>query len=145
MSLQRTLQLSVSTIIGLMFVGLVYWSAPRFPTKPHGIFLPSKTNTSFTPTDPNTISITSVKPAHFQRLGLIRIEQHYTGGKPQKNFQQMAQLARELAAKAGANQIIVINAGVPRFVAPLNQSFFRGIAIKNSVSFPPLQPGIKMP
>lgn len=95
----------ISVLIALIAVAILLWLTPNQASVPHGIFLPGKISR---PASNNfDVPLYINAPDNYQRLGLVRIVRHYSADNSQLAEQQIVDLARQMAAQAGANGIIV--------------------------------------
>lgn len=117
-SAQNLLHLAI-----LIAVALFFWMvAPKPVIQSHGILLPTKMKPR-QPIAVNQVKVLGHVPAHYQDLGLIRITRHFdsTATKTQDAEEKDNILkARQLAAKRGANAIVVTMLGRSDQVGPLD-------------------------
>ena len=114
-------------IIAAVSVAVIYTS-PKQVNLPHGILLPASA-TSYLSIAPSKIQVYnfSTLPAHYQHIGLINTSIHYTDTTHkalQKDYQQLVNYAKSLAAKHGANGIVLGQAmpsGPPTYTLDINQ------------------------
>lgn len=95
----------VSSIIGIIVVLILLWLIPAQKIQARGILLPS--NTSRPSISENKVIFYSNPPNSYQTLGSLRIARHYSAGGTKQAEREILNLAKKLAAKAGANGVIV--------------------------------------
>lgn len=121
----------VGVVLASIAVVIVYLLVPSTPITPHGVFLtvtPSKM-----PLVPNEVSFYSpvTAPYAYKKIGYINV-QFYSKGATPDGEAQLQRCVREIAAKAGANGVIVMLFGhtIPGAVrVTLSSYIFRGTAI----------------
>ncbi|MFW0072603.1 MAG: hypothetical protein AB8Z23_01370 [Coxiella-like endosymbiont] len=121
----------VSVALASVAIVIVYLLVPSFPIIPRGVFLtvaPSKM--SFVPSEVNFYNPVTA-PCAYKKIGYINV-QFYSKGATPEGEAQLQQYVREIAAKAGANGVIVMLFGhtIPGAVrVALSSYVFRGTAI----------------
>ena len=121
----------VSVALASVAVIVVCLLVPSSPITPHGVFLtaaPSKT--LMIPSEVSFYSPVTV-PYTYEKIGYINV-QFYSKWATPKGEAELQQYVREIAAKAGANGVIVMLFGhtIPGTVrAALSSYIFRGTAI----------------
>ena len=121
----------VGVALASIAVIIIYFLVPSAPIAPRGVFLtiaPLKT-----PLVPNEVSFYSpvTTPYAYKKIGYINVQFYSKGATPEGEV-QLQQYVREMAAKAGANGVIVMLFGhtIPGAVrVALSSYIFRGIAI----------------
>lgn len=121
----------ISVALASIAVIIVYFLVPSFPITPRGVFLtvaPSKT-----PLVSSEVSFYNpvTAPCAYKKIGYINV-QFYSKGITPEGEAQLQQYVREIAAKAGANGVIVMLFGhtIPGAVrVALSSYVFRGTAI----------------
>lgn len=122
----------VGVALALVAVIIVYLLIPSTPPiTPHGVFLPVAP--SEMPLAPNKVSFYNpvTAPYAYKKLGYINV-QFYSKEATPAGGAQLQQYVREIAAKAGANGVIVTLFGhtIPGAVREALSSYiFRGTAI----------------
>jgi hypothetical protein len=96
-------RLWISVITGLVAVILIVWLSPSPNSNPHGVLLPAKTQLRVA-ISPLNVAQVSNPPVLADNLGKINIEQRDIND-PLKAEQMIWQLAKKLAAQAGANAV----------------------------------------
>ena len=113
----------------------VWFAVPQIKHQPHGIFLPDKSYQPYDGLPSRTVFLINRYPLVYQKLGQVRIEQHFAGKNAQQIQTQAINFAKQLAAVHGATAIVVTQAF---FVQPtgveagLGNFTFIGTAIKVS-------------
>lgn len=123
----------VSVVLALLAVVIVYLLVPSTPITPQGIFLTVAPSNLKTPLIPNEVSFYNsvTAPYVYKKVGYINV-QFYSKLATSGGEVKLQQYVREIAAKAGANGVIVMLFGhtIPGTVrAALSSYIFRGIAI----------------
>ncbi len=117
---------AVAVVIG------VWFSQPTIRYTPHGIFLPAKDYKPYQGPATGTVFILERYPAIYVKLGLINVEQHFSGNNAQLIQRQTLDYAKALAAKHGATAIVITQAYIdqPKGVEKgLGGIHFSGVAI----------------
>ena len=98
----------ICIIAAVLVAAIIFLTIPRYASQPQGILLPTKISRK--PTLPEKVMNYPSQPATAQVLGTIRIERHYIDNKTLAE-KQIWMLANSLAAKAGANGIVLNSFG----------------------------------
>ncbi|BBL37147.1 hypothetical protein [Coxiella burnetii] len=121
----------VAVLIGLMVLVAIYLTVPSHPAEPQGILLPTASSQAPVPADRVSFYNTITAPYVYQRLGNINV-QFYSKKSTPEGEARMQQYVREMAARIGANGVIVSLFGhtMPGAVRGAMSSYvFRGVAI----------------
>lgn len=97
-------RLWITIVIASIAVIFVVWAAPTQHYQARGILLPAKNLR--TPISPASVIRLQNRPMGSKILGYIHIERRYPANNQQAQ-QQIWQLAQNLAAKVGANGVII--------------------------------------
>jgi len=95
----------IALIIGLAATWAVYMAMPTQDFQPTGLVLPAKVTRPAT--SPSDITLLPVQPAAAKELGLVRVEMHYDPKTAQQSQKAIIAYAKQLAAKVGANGLVV--------------------------------------
>ena len=131
-----SVRLIIITLIGLLFVLLIYLTAPQYSYEPKGMLLPAKT--VLPPSSAAGVAFSTTSYPEAQKLGFISVEQHYVGGNPAVQARQIQALAQQLAASVGANLVWINGFYQPKRVGVLNDWNFQGYALHINKSVIPL-------
>lgn len=106
MVINSNLRTLIAVIIATLAVLSLYALVPFHPDKPSGVFLPA--GRELAPTFPDQISVFNRMnaPLVYQRLGYINVQYHPSGTSTQAQ-EQLLHRIKVLAAKAGANGVII--------------------------------------
>lgn len=118
----------IAVLAGLVASLLLIWATPSHPYKPRGVLLPAKVVRPASSVDQIQFYPVANAPSSYQTLGTIHIQLHYPEST-QIAEKEILSYARQLAAKVGANGVII-----NRFVhsgkkSALSIYFFVGTAI----------------
>lgn len=103
--------LSCIGLLSALAVSVGLWFAvPTVQHLPHGIFLPAKSYQPYTGAPTPTVFLINRYPLVYQKLGQIRIEQHFEGTNAEQIQKQSINLAKQLAATHGATAIVISQA-----------------------------------
>lgn len=105
MEKKQTVRVWISIIIALLVIAIIMLTLPRRVYAPRGILLPAKIK--YEPISSTNVIFYASAPTDYQTLGLIRITRHYTATNNEEAEQEILNLAKQFAAQAGANGIIV--------------------------------------
>lgn len=119
---QRTL---FSGCIAALVTALVFWWAPSPNYGAVGVLLPAKT--AHQPVPASTVIQQQWAPVNAQLVGQINIEQRYSKGNYAEQ-KEIALAAREMAAQAGANVIVIKQFGVETVTSGHQIYVFRATA-----------------
>lgn len=120
--------------LALVVIIVIYFLVPPTPPiTPHGVFLTVATSNSKIPVIPNEVSFYNpvTAPYVYKKIGYVNVQFYSKSGTPEEEA-QLQQYVREMAAKAGANGVIVVLFGhtIPGVVrVALSSYIFRGTAI----------------
>ena len=110
-------------LILLILVAVISWPlAPTPSPEAHGILLPNISST-FTPISSKEVSAQNTVPITGTLIGNINTEIHYSGTTLQNDTQNLNKsliLAKDLAAKAGANVLVISRIGRTIAAGPLD-------------------------
>ena len=123
---------AIGVIVAAAVVVVVYFLVPFVPYTPKGILLPTGKSFPAIPADQVAIFQPSGGPVTYQSVGHINVQYHSVIETPQ-GYQTLAEFSKSLAAKAGANGIILNGVGhtVEKEVPASQASYIlRGTAIK---------------
>lgn len=117
----------------LFIVGVACWPlAPTPNTNPSGILLPTAPLKTAISSD--QVQVLEVMPPHAQNLGIINTKLYYaTLAQAEQNadIDSSMNLAKQLAAQAGANGVVINQIGATMGQGPLN-----GVVVEaNAVSY----------
>ena len=110
--------------IGLIAVILLIWAVPPPQYQAQGILLPSKIIRKPL-SSPSSVVRLARRSDSSQLLGYIHIEQHYPANSPEEIWK----LAQQLAAKVGANAVIVNSFRVGSITSGHFIYVFQGVAV----------------
>ena len=96
---------SVYIVVALLAIGFMYLVRPADPIDPVGIFLPTS-KTVYSQIDINQVQVMKTSPAGAHIIGAVRVEMHVDKDTT-KQEQRVVEYARELAANAGANGLVI--------------------------------------
>ena len=121
----------VSVIVAAIVVLIVYLLVPATPILPCGIFLPI--NKALAPIPPTQVTFYNADsaPLAYQKIGYINVQFH-TKSVTAEGEKQLEQYIRQLAAKVGANGVVINLFGhtLPGQVPTSQASYvFRGLAV----------------
>jgi len=128
--MQKTSRMMRWIIYSLMVIcpiWVVIVCKPHPRLHPHGIILPLL-NTQFTPNLETNIRIYPFTPSNAKILARINIEEHYQKVSD-KMKRQIEKYAKKLAAKVGADGIVIKAFAYSDENSPTSLYIFRGIAI----------------
>lgn len=99
----------LSGIIGVLVCLVVFWLMPTTVYQPSGLILPSQVHQTkqLPPIIPEQVRFYASPPDNYQTLGTIRIMRHFPAKSVQNAEKEIMQYAQKLAAKAGANGVVV--------------------------------------
>ena len=123
---------AIGVIVAAVVVVIVYFLVPFVPYAPKGIVLPTGKSFPAIPADQVAVFQPGAGPVTYQSVGRINVQYHSVTETPQ-GYQTLAEFAKSLAAKAGANGIILTGIGhtVEKEVPASQASYIlRGMAIK---------------
>jgi len=109
-----------------MAVAIILFLAPQSHYVPRGVLLPTQVKRS--PTSPDVVRALKVRPDGVPVLGHINIEKHFAKNDTQAQ-QQIWALAKQMAAKAGANAVVIKVFQVGSFIKGHYIYVFRGVAV----------------
>ncbi len=95
----------VYLVVALLVLVVVYVTEPAAPILPHGVFLPSS-NQTYPAKSANQVNVFDAPPAGAKIIGNVRVELHFSH-QSKRSEAAVIEYARGLAAKAGANALIV--------------------------------------
>jgi hypothetical protein len=98
----------LSSVIGLLALALAIWSLPPLQIEPRGIFLPA--GKTLQPISEQNVRFLDVPPLQFKSVGNIQITRHFSANSSddlKTAEEQILEKARQLAAQAGANGVVV--------------------------------------
>ena len=122
----------IAVLIAAAVLVIVYFLVPFVPYTPKGVLLP--TGKSFPAISADQVSLfqPGAGPVTYQSVGHVNVQYHSTT-ETQQGYQTVAEFAKSLAAKAGANGIILTGIGhTMQKEVPASQASYvlRGTAIK---------------
>lgn len=99
---------TISVIVALIVVAIVYFLVPATPITPKGIFLPSgkSIGASHVSADRIRFFTQATTPAAYRAVGYINVQYHAPRSTPEGQA-LVLQTVKSLAAQAGATGIIV--------------------------------------
>lgn len=124
---QRTL---FSGLLAALLMTLVFWAAPSPNYGAVGILLPAKT--VHQPVPMSTVTQQQWAPINAQLVGQINIERRYGKGSYAEQ-KEIALAARQMAAQAGANVLVIKQFGVETVTSGHQIYVFRATAYNSAV------------
>ncbi len=117
-------------VILALVTTLFWWLQPSPQLTSHGILLSN--GKSYPATTTQMVKVLGHFPAHYTDLGLIRTTHHFSSTSTDAQNQEECdnlEYARQLAAQAGANAIVVTLLGRSNEVGPLDGTILYARAI----------------
>ncbi len=105
MNINKNVAQLISLLIAIIAVVILYFFAPRFNNQPAGIFLPSVQSDTL-PSYNGNVAVYTNYPVQYKALGIIHIEKHIQSNTIEAQ-QQVIEYAKTMAAKHGANALVV--------------------------------------